>query len=263
MNPFLFAKLLYVHCWPLACVICLISGLSAANAADDQLPELTVTASRLPDSGNFPSSRITRTEIDTLGPRSTVDLLRWLPGVHIEQSGGTGGIPFLSIRGGETNFTLVLIDGVPVNDPTNSRGGGFDFNQIDVNIIEEIEVYRGGVSAIYGGDAISGVIHIRTLRSAPKTSMNLRGGLDAEGNSDASATFNLGNEDTSGLISISTRDYESPDSDNDLRQTQLLAKVQCQLVFWDVFDDIIRGFDDFQQYLGSFLGSVQISEFCQ
>ncbi len=230
MNPFLFAKLLYVHYWPLVCVICLISGTSAADAADDQLPELTVTASRLAESGSFPSSRISRTEIDALGPRSTVDLLRWLPGVHIEQSGGAGGIPFLSIRGGETNFTLVLIDGVPVNDPTNSRGGGFDFNQIDVNIIEEIQVYRGGISAVYGGDAISGVVHIRTLRSRQKTGMNLRGGLDAEGNSEASATFNLGNEDAAGLINISTRDYESPDSDNDLRRTQFLAKAQYKLL---------------------------------
>ena len=230
MNPFLFAKYLYFHYWPLACVICLISGLSAADSADDQLPELTVTASRLPESGSFPSSRITKTEIDSIGPRSTVDLLRWLPGVHIEQSGGAGGIPFLSIRGGETNFTLVLIDGVPVNDPTNSRGGGFDFNQIDVNIIEEIEVYRGGISAVYGGDAISGVVHIRTLRSTQKTSMNLRGELDVEGNSTANATLNLGANEASGLINVSARDYESPDSANELRSYQFLAKAQYKFL---------------------------------
>ena len=165
-----------------------------------------------------------------MGPRSTVDLLRWLPGVHIEQSGGTGGIPFLSIRGGETNFTLVLIDGVPVNDPTNSRGGGFDFNQIDVNAIEEIEVYRGGISAVYGGDAISGVIHIRTLSRASETGLSWRGGLDAEGNSDASATLNLGDDDTSALINFGARDYESPDSANDLRRYQFLAKAQFRLL---------------------------------
>ena len=195
-----------------------------------QLPELTVTASRLPESGSFPSSQISKAEIDALGPRSTVDLLRWLPGVHIEQSGGAGGIPFLSIRGGETNFTLVLVDGVPVNDPTNSRGGGFDFNQIDVNIIEQIEVYRGGISAVYGGDAISGVVHIRTLKHAQKTNFSLHGGLDVEGNSAASATANFGNADISGLVNISTKDYESPDSENDLQRNQFLAKAQYKLL---------------------------------
>lgn len=230
MNPFLFIKCVPKYTWLLACGLSLTSGISTANSAGEQLPELAVTASRLPESGSFPSSRITKTEIDALGPRSTVDLLRWLPGVHIEQSGGSGGIPFLSIRGGETNFTLVLIDGVPVNDPTNTRGGGFDFNQIDVNTIEQIEVYRGGISAVYGGDAISGIIHIRTLNPTKKTNIGLRGGLDIEGNSQASVTFNTGNDRASGLLNVSTRDFESPDSANDLRRNQFLAKAQYKLL---------------------------------
>ena len=230
MNPFLFVKSLCFHCRPLACVICLISGPIVAESADERLPELSVTASRLPETSSFPSSRISKSEIDALAPPSTVDLLRWLPGVHVEQSGGEGGIPFLSVRGGETNFTLILIDGVPVNDPTNSRGGGFDFNQIDVNIIEEIEVYRGGVSAVYGGDAISGVISIRTLDSAQKTTFGTNGGLDGEGNSNAGLTLNFGDGNNSGLINVSGRDYESPDSANELRRIQYLAKAQYKFL---------------------------------
>ena len=230
MNSFLFIKCVPKYTLLLACSISLTNGISIADSAGEQLPELAVTASRLPESGSFPSSRISKTEIDALGPRSTVDLLRWLPGVHIEQSGGSGGIPFLSIRGGETNFTLVLVDGVPVNDPTNSRGGGFDFNQIDVNAIEQIEVYRGGISAVYGGDAISGVIHIRTLNPTNKTDIRLRGGLDVEGNSQAGATINFGNNEMSGLFNVSARDFESPDSANDLRRYQFLAKAQYKIL---------------------------------
>ena len=230
MNPFLFVKHLCFHHWLLVCAIFLMSGPILTNASDEQLPGLAVTASRLPESTSFPSSQISRAEIDALGPRSTVDLIRWLPGVHIEQSGGTGGIPFVTIRGGETNFTLVLIDGVPVNDPTNTRGGGFDFNQIDVNIIEEIEVYRGGVSAVYGGDAISGVIHIRTRHFTRQNELNARGGVDAEGNMEAGATINLGGEEISALLDVSSKDYDSPDSANDLRRTQILAKAQYQLL---------------------------------
>lgn len=89
-----------------------------------------------------------------------VDALRALPGVRIDQPGGPGGRSSIYVRGGEENYTIVLLDGVPVNNPTDSRGGGFDFGTLDAGEFVAAEVVRGPVSARYGPDALSGVIKL-------------------------------------------------------------------------------------------------------
>ncbi len=89
-----------------------------------------------------------------------VDALRAFPGVHIDQAGGPGGRSSLYLRGGEENYTIVLLDGVPVNNPTDSRGGGFDFGTLDAGEFALAEIVRGPVSARYGPDALSGVIKL-------------------------------------------------------------------------------------------------------
>lgn len=115
--------------------------------------------------GNTPIgalSVLSRSDIEQINSSATIDLLRRIPHLDIAENGNAGGFTYVSLRGGEFNFTLVTIDGVAVNDSTNSRGGGFDFNQIHPSAIDRIEVYRGGVNAIYGGEAISGVVNIVT-----------------------------------------------------------------------------------------------------
>jgi vitamin B12 transporter len=64
-------------------------------------------------------------QIEVLNKTTVADLLKTLPGLLVEEQGGPGGLTAVSIRGGESNFTLVLVDGVAVNDPTNFRGGRF------------------------------------------------------------------------------------------------------------------------------------------
>ena len=78
-------------------------------------------------------------------PASIVDVLRDLPGVFVQQSGG-GSVVSLFTRGAKPNFTLVLLDGVKANDPTNTRGGSYDFSTLDVNDIDHIEFVRGPAS---------------------------------------------------------------------------------------------------------------------
>ena len=85
----------------------------------------------------------------------------------MDQVGGRGGTGSLYVRGADPNYTLVLIDGVRVNDPTNARGGSFDFSTLDVADVERVEIARGPYSAVYGGDALAGVINIVT-RQAPR-----------------------------------------------------------------------------------------------
>ncbi len=116
---------------------------------------------------------ITRAEIEASRARSVTELLRQIPGLHIDQPGGRGSVSSVYVRGGDPNFTAVLIDGVKVNDPTNSRGGSFDFATLDVDSIERIEVVRGPLSSVYGSDAVSGVINILTERDAHKSEKDI------------------------------------------------------------------------------------------
>ncbi len=108
-------------------------------------------------------SVITQTDIDNSQAQSLSELLKQIPGVWVEDQGGAGGLSTISLRGAESNYTLVLLDGVEVNDPTNTRGGAFNLNAINVESIHRIEIVRGAQSAIYGSDALAGVIHIITL----------------------------------------------------------------------------------------------------
>jgi outer membrane cobalamin receptor len=88
------------------------------------------------------------------------DSLRAYPGLQVDQPGGPGGRSSLYLRGGEENYTIVLLDGVPVNNGTDSRGGGFDFGTLDADEFSSVQIVRGPVSARYGPEALAGVIKL-------------------------------------------------------------------------------------------------------
>ena len=138
----------------------------AVEPADEaRLADVVVTAYRVPTLQEEAADSITvvtRDEITRNAPATGVDLFRQVPGLQIDALGGPGGLSQPYIRGSDPNHVLVLIDGVRVNDPTNSRGGGFDLSGLDPNQIERIEVLRGAASSIYGADAMGGVINIVT-----------------------------------------------------------------------------------------------------
>jgi outer membrane cobalamin receptor len=149
--------------------------LLAANsgAVPAPAPEtIVVTGSRVAtEPADIPASVtvLRREDFDVEKPAKVSDLLRRAAGVHIDQVGGRGGTGSLYLRGADPNYTLVLVDGVRVNDPTNARGGSFDFSLLDVADIERVEIARGPYSAVYGGDALAGVINIVTRRAPRET----------------------------------------------------------------------------------------------
>src|SRR3569623_765178 len=151
------------------------------RTAGAQIPEhVVVTATRLGEEDTRANvSVIDAGEIAARNPASAVDLLRDLPGVFVQQSGGRGSVVSLFTRGAKPNFTLVLLDGVKANDPTNTRGGSYDFSTLDLNDIERIEFVRGPASAVYGSDAEGGVINIISRRGCDA----LDAGSQAEGGS--------------------------------------------------------------------------------
>src|ERR1022692_928983 len=105
---------------------------------------------------------VPREEIAERNEGLAVDLLRYLPGITVAQTGSAGAVADLFIRGGNYNFNLVQIDGVPVN----SFGGAFDFAHIPTDWLDRVEVIEGAQSSVYGAYANSGVVNLVTRSAA-------------------------------------------------------------------------------------------------
>lgn len=152
----------------LAAVAALPAAPSAAQGGRDSagLSPVVVEALRLPQTDREAGtsvSVITADDIENLGVGMAVDVIGVVPGVVFHRQGGAGRVAKVGIRGAPTDHTLVLIDGVPVNDPTEP-GGGFDFARLDAASIERIEILKGPQSTLWGSDAIGGVVAITTKR---------------------------------------------------------------------------------------------------
>ncbi len=147
-----------------------------ADDGDDEFDRIVVTGSRVSDILDELSNSttvVTLAEIEAHNAPSVLDLLRTVPGLQVTQPGGRGGVANVFVRGGEPNFTMVLLDGVRMNDPNNTRGGSYDFSTLNVDDIERIEIVRGPQSAVYGSDALSGVVNIITKGAAEDLGANL------------------------------------------------------------------------------------------
>jgi len=125
---------------------------------------LVVTASRTPESRARVTESVTsftRADIEALGASSLADVVRFVPGVHVESIGREGAVTSMFTRGGESDYNLVLIDGVRVNQ----SGGVFDFSRINAAEIDRVEVVRGAQSSLWGSDAMGSVVQIFTRRT--------------------------------------------------------------------------------------------------
>ena len=103
---------------------------------------------------------VTRDAILTRQLETVADALRTTPGFAVGRNGGRGALTSVFPRGGESDYTLVLVDGMRVN----SFGGGFDFSLLPFGDVEQVEVVRGPQSAVFGADAIGGVVQLTTRR---------------------------------------------------------------------------------------------------
>ena len=86
---------------------------------------------------------IEREQYAPLHPNRLSSVLQQVPGLHIDEMGGRAGISSLYLRGADPNFTLIMLDGIPLNDATNQRGGSADLSTIPIDQIERVEIIRG------------------------------------------------------------------------------------------------------------------------
>ena len=171
--------------------------LSPAVLAQDEAEDVIyVTAARVPVPAEDATASITRldaADIEARGSLFAADVLRAVPGLAVSHSGAPGALTQIRARGAEANHVLVLIDGVEANNPFT---GEADFAHFAFSDLGSIEVSRGEQSALWGADAIGGVVRLTTARpqTGTETSLDLEGGDFGTiyGNGRLASTFERG-----------------------------------------------------------------------
>ena len=153
-------------CLSLAFAGCLSAASAAlADEKQEELETIVVTASRIPVPIAEVASSVTVIERQHIVDRQSVfvsDLLRDVPGVAVSRQGPAGTVTEVRIRGAEANQVMVLIDGIKANDPAFTDT--FSFTDLTSFDVERVEVVRGPQSALWGSDAMAGVINVITRR---------------------------------------------------------------------------------------------------
>ena len=192
---------------PLAVVLSLLAGTAslAADPSPSDIIIVTATRTKIPlDDAIVPVAVITRENIELSLAIDLAELLRFEAGVDIGRNGGPGQTTSVFLRGTESNHTLVLIDGVRINPGTI---GGAAIQHISPEVIERIEIVKGARSALFGTDAIGGVINIITRRA---TDAHFESGAGVGSFGSQSAYVSAGNRSDDSEFGI-TVDWQSTD----------------------------------------------------
>jgi vitamin B12 transporter len=137
---------------------------------------VVVTATRTPvptEAAGADVESLSGAQLETMQPIAADDALRFLPGAVVDTQGQRGGLSSLFVRGGDSRYNKVIVDGVTVNEP----GGRFDFGTLPLAQADRLEFVRGAESALYGSDAMTSVVQVWT-RSGTTTVPELRFGAD-------------------------------------------------------------------------------------
>jgi vitamin B12 transporter len=181
-----------------ALILIALQGASALPfiARAQELPEITVTADRVAEPVSQTGSSVTiipGSEVQKLGATGMTEVLRGVAGIDVVETGGVGSATSVSLRGSNPGQTLVLIDGQRIGDPSATDGSVNFGNLLPVDV-DRIEVLRGPQSALYGSDAMGGVINIITKKGTktPHRSVTVQAG--SYGTIGASGTMSGGDD---------------------------------------------------------------------
>ncbi|MES2895921.1 MAG: TonB-dependent receptor [Pseudomonadota bacterium] len=153
--------------------------------------ELIVTANRSPQLADRVGQSVTVLDARDIASSQVAEistLLAQTPGVSVSRNGGLGGVTSLRIRGAETDQTVVVVDGVKLNDPSQA-GGGYNFANLLAGDIARIEILRGAQSTLWGSQAIGGVVNIVTAQAVEPLEGSLQLEAGARGTAYARATL--------------------------------------------------------------------------
>jgi len=180
-----------------ACVLAAFGGLTThAPAYADQLPEIVVTADRVEEPIGQTGASVTvisGAEAQKLGTKGVADVLRGVAGLDVDEAGGVGAVTQVHLRGANPGETLVLIDGVRIGDAA-ATDGSVDFGNLAPVDIDRIEILRGPQSALYGSDAMGGVINIITRRGSTTPRRNVTVEAGSYGTLSTRATLSGGDD---------------------------------------------------------------------
>lgn len=176
--------------------------------------EVVVAANRTRTAGSSVGVSVSILDAQDLGQGQTLgltDLLAELPGAAVAATGGMGAQSSLFLRGGESRFARVLIDGVPVNEP----GGFFNFGTLLTPDVERVEVVRGSFGTLYGSDALAGVVALETTGGGSRSRLRGEVGGGDLGTQSVSGSGSASAAGVTGTLSLgrSTTDNVGPNSD--------------------------------------------------
>jgi len=149
---------------------------------------VVVTATRTPVTGEAAAADVntlTAEQLTTMNPAAAADAVRFLPGAVVNAAGQRGSLTSVFVRGGESRYNKVIVDGVTVNEP----GGTFDFGTLPLNEAGRLEFVRGAQSTLYGSDAITSVVQVWTRTGntpVPELRLGASGGNFSTASGDAS-----------------------------------------------------------------------------
>lgn len=189
-------SLLFLTLYPLA--------LGAQAADSTTLPRIVVTATRTdsPIGGRVATTHVLDgAALRNAGVRDVAEALRFVPGAFLVRSGGPGAQSSLFLRGGESDYVRVLVDGVAMNEP----GGAIDLASYALDDVERIEVVRGPSSVLYGSDAMTGVIQIFTRHGRTGRQAEVAGGGGTFGTLNGSVSLGAGGNSWSATAGYARR----------------------------------------------------------
>ena len=191
---------------------------------------VVVTATRTEAPASQVGASVTVFTADDLERRqlpSVAELLKSSPGAMVIRTGAPGGVTSLFIRGGESNYNKVLLDGIPLNEP----GGTFNFSNVTTEGLERVEIVRGAQSALFGSDAMASVVQLVTKRADRDGRVHVNGLFEAGSfgttHENASISGGSGKADYMFGAAGSKTDNQAPN--NDYTNTTLFANVGVSL----------------------------------
>jgi len=213
----------------LGAALLLLAFPASAQQPPPASESVVVTATSVPEDEKDVGSAITvitREELEKHETTVVSDVLRSVPGLDVTQYGTPGSLTSLFTRGTNSTQTLVLVDGVRMNSPYFS---GYDWAGMTTQNIDRIEIARGPYSALYGSDAIGGVVQIFTRPGSEGASARLTGDAGNQGQGQGSAFVSAGEGPFSASASYRYMAYNGVGPNTDWRERNASASLQARL----------------------------------